>query len=170
MLLRSFTYADYLVSSLHYRQPHTTTKILDARKQINNQTRLLATFFSLSSHQTHIDKLESLRMEYYITTRLATRWWKRTERMDEIHKGRKRCTGRGERAMWTALFFPLGFDEIAHDLGYGKWQIETINNQTHLPATPLLSSFLLDLHQQARIVEDGILHYDKAGYKVVEKD
>ena len=26
--------------------------------------------------------------------------------------------------MWTALFFPLGFDEVAHDLGYGKGQIE----------------------------------------------
>ena len=72
--------------------------------------------------------------------------------------------------MWTALFFPLGFDEIAHDLGYGKGQIETINNQTHLPVTPLLPSFPPDPHQQARIVEDGILHYDKAGYKVVEKD
>ena len=47
---------------------------------------------SLPSHQTHIDKLESLKMEYYITTRLATRWWKRLEIMGEIHKGRKRCT------------------------------------------------------------------------------
>ena len=63
-------------------------------------------------------------MEYYITTRLATRWWKRLETMDEIHKGRKRCMGRGEKIMWTALFFPLDFDEVAHDLGYGKGQIE----------------------------------------------
>ena len=55
--------------------------------------------------------------------------------MDGTHKGRKRCTGRGERAMWTALFFPLGFDEVAHDPDNGKGYIETINNQTHLPAT-----------------------------------
>ena len=37
---------------------------------------------------------------------------------DRVHKGRKRCTGRGERIMWTSL--PLGFDEIAHDSGYGR--------------------------------------------------
>ncbi len=55
--------------------------------------------------------------------------------MDGTHKGRKRCTGRGERAMWTALFFLLGFDEVAHDSDNGKGYIETINNQTHLPAT-----------------------------------
>ena len=24
--------------------------------------------------------------------------------------------------MWPALFFPLGFDEVKHDLGYGKGQ------------------------------------------------
>ena len=81
---------------------------------------MLATLSSLPFHQTKIDKLESLKMEYYITARLATRWWKRLETMDGIHKGWKRCTGRGERAMWTALFFPLGFDEVAHDSGYGK--------------------------------------------------
>ena len=69
--------------------------------------------------------------------------------------------------MWTALFFPLGFDEVSHDSGCGKGQIETINNQTHLPATPLLTR---DPHRQARIVEDRILYYDKAGYKVVEKN
>ena len=71
--------------------------------------------------------------------------------------------------MWTALFLPLGFDEIAHDSGYGKGQIKTINNQTHLNATLLLPSFPADPHQQARIIEDGILHYGKAGNKVVEK-
>ena len=26
--------------------------------------------------------------------------------------------------MWTALFFPLGFNEVAHNSGYGKGQIE----------------------------------------------
>ena len=79
---------------------------------------------SLPSHQTHIDKLELLRMGYYITTRLATRWWKKTEIMDGIHRGGKRYMGRGEKIMWTALFFLLGFDEVVHDLGYGKGQIE----------------------------------------------
>ena len=44
--------------------------------------------------------------------------------MDGIHKGRKRCMGRGEKIMWIALFFLPGFDEDAHDLGYGKGQIE----------------------------------------------
>ena len=72
--------------------------------------------------------------------------------------------------MSIALFFPLGFDEVAHDSRYGKGQIETINNQTHLPAIPLLPSFPADRHRQAQIIEDGILHYDKAGYKVVDKD
>ena len=50
----------------------------------------------------------------------------------------------GERTMWTADFFPLGFDEVAHDSGYGKGQIGTINNETHLPATPLLPAFSLE--------------------------
>ena len=44
--------------------------------------------------------------------------------MDGIHKGRKRCIGRGEKIMWIALFFLLDFDEVAHDLGYGKGQIK----------------------------------------------
>lgn len=39
-------------------------------------------------------------------------------------KRRKRCTGRGEGVIWIALFFPLGFDELAHDSGYGREQIE----------------------------------------------
>ena len=43
--------------------------------------------------------------------------------IDGIHKGWKRCMGRGGKIMWTALFFSLGFDEIEHDLGYGKGQI-----------------------------------------------
>ena len=90
--------------------------------------------------------------------------------MDWIHKGGKQCTGKGERVMWTVLFFPLGFDKVVHDSGYEKGQIETINNQTYLPANPLLPSFPPDPHRQAEIVEDGILHYDKAGYKVLEKD
>ena len=128
MLLRSFTYADYLVTTLHHRQPHNTTNILDVRKQINNRTRMLATLSSLSSHQTHIDKLKSLKIEYYITARLERRWWKRLETVDGKHKRWKQCTGKGERAMWTALFFPLGFDEVAYDSEYGKGQIETINN------------------------------------------
>ena len=55
-------------------------------------------------------------------------------------KGRKWCTGRGERSMWTALFFPMSFDEIANDSRHGKGWIKTIKNQTHLPATPLLPS------------------------------
>ena len=85
---------------------------------------LLATpILPLSSHQTHINKPESLTMEYYITARLAT--CKVVDKAgdnggDRVHKGRKRCTGRGERLMWTSLFFPLGFDEVAHDSGYGR--------------------------------------------------
>ena len=49
----------------------------------------------------------SLRLSFYAM------WWKRMEleTMDEIFKGRKRCTGRGERVMWTALFCPLGCEE-----------------------------------------------------------
>ena len=34
--------------------------------------------------------------------------------------------------MWAALFFPLGFDEAVHDVGYGKGQ--TKKNQ------PLITS------------------------------
>ncbi len=47
--------------------------------------------------------------------------------------------------------------------------IETIKKQTRSHATPLLPSFPAGPHRQAQIVEDGILHYDKAGYKVIEK-
>ena len=50
--------------------------------------------------------------------------------MDERQKGRKRCTGRGERIMWTALFFPLSFDEIVHESGYGREQIEKYHRYT----------------------------------------
>lgn len=71
ILLVRYTIDDYILQQ----------KILDARKKINNQTRLLATLSSLLSQQTHIDKLESLKMEYYITARLKT--------MDKTHKGRK---------------------------------------------------------------------------------
>ena len=56
--------------------------------------------------------------------KLATGWWKRPETMDGTHKGRMQCTGRGKRTMWTALFFPLGFDEVANDSGYGREQTE----------------------------------------------
>ena len=47
--------------------------------------------------------------------------------------------------------------------------IETFKKQTRSHATPLLPSFPAGSHRQAQIVEDGILHYDKAGYKVIEK-
>ena len=94
-------------------------------KPINNQTHLIAApLLPLFSHQTHVGKLESLTMEYFIKPRLATRWWEMSETMDGIHNGRKQCTGRGERIMWTALIFPLGFDEVAHDLEHGREQIE----------------------------------------------
>ena len=85
---------------------------------MHNRAHLLAT--APFSHQTHIDKLKSWTIECYITARLAIGQWKRPETMDGIYKDRKRSTGRGERIMWTALFFPLGFDEVAHDLGYGR--------------------------------------------------
>lgn len=71
ILLVRYTTDDYILQQ----------KILDARKKINNQTRLLATLSSLLSQQTHIDKLESLKMEYYITARLKTIY--------KTHKGRK---------------------------------------------------------------------------------
>ena len=84
-----------------------------------------------------------LWMEHYITAGLATRWRKRLERMDGIHK---------EKFMWTALFFPLGFDEIAHESGHGKGQIEKelsyttplrlfSHTQNHWKATPILLNF-----------------------------
>ena len=41
--------------------------------------------------------------------------------MDGIYKD---STGRGGKIMWTAHFFPLDFDEVAHDSEYGKRQIE----------------------------------------------
>lgn len=71
--------------------------------------------------------------------------------------------------MSTAPFFPPGVDEVAHDSGYEKGQIETVNNQMYPPATSLLPYFPVGPHRQAQLFEDGILHDNKAGYKVTEK-
>ena len=37
--------------------------------------------------------------------------------------------------MWEALFFPLGFDEVAHDLGHGNGQTNLI--PPHLTYHPM---------------------------------
>ena len=55
--------------------------------------------------------------------------------MDGIEKGRKRCTGRGERIIWAAIFFPQVFDEVAHDSGHGKGQ--TNLTPPHLTYPPM---------------------------------
>ena len=39
--------------------------------------------------------------------------YKVVETMERIHKGQTRCMSREERVMWTALFFPLDFNEVA---------------------------------------------------------
>lgn len=44
-----------------------------------------------------------------------------------------------------------------------------INIQTHSLATSLLSSFPVDSHRQAQLIEDEVLHYDKTSYEVTEK-
>ena len=58
--------------------------------------------------------------------------------MDGIHNERKQCTGIGERLMWTALIFPLGFDEVAHDSEYGREQIEKDRPTLHHLTSPIL--------------------------------
>ena len=168
MLLRSFIYADYLVTALHHQQPHTTTNMLNVRKQINNRTRLLATLSSLPFHQTHIDKLELLKMEYYIMARLTTRWWKRLGTMDRIHKGQKKCTGRGERVCGQHSLFHwvLMRLHMIRDTERDRSKQSITRRICSLPSSLF---FRPDPHRQARIVEDRILHYDKASYKMVEK-
>lgn len=111
----SYYYATSPTSTYHFKNPLMQDNQSTTRR-IYSPTPLLPP----SSHQTYINKLESLTMEYYKTTRLATWWWIRPETMDGIHKGQKGCTGREERMMWTALFPPLGFDEVSHDPEQGR--------------------------------------------------
>lgn len=68
----------------------------------------------------------SLRLSFYV------RWWKRLEleTIDEIDGGQKWCTGKGERVMWTALFCPLGFDEVTHNSEDKKGQIKKNQHYT----------------------------------------
>ena len=40
--------------------------------------------------------------------------------------------------MWTALFFPLGFDEVAHDLGMERDKSRRDNVIHHLTSSILL--------------------------------
>ena len=90
----------------------------------------------LSSLPPHIDKLESLTIEYY--SKLGQGW------LQGSGKGRRQwmgCTMDGSDA-----------------------QPDTFTRHPSPPS--LLPS---DPHQQGRIVDDGILHYGMAGYKVVEK-
>lgn len=79
--------------------------------------------FSSPSHKTHFDKLKLLKIDYCITTKLATRWWRRQEMMDRIDKKQKWSINSKEKIMWTVIFF-YWVDTVAHDLGYRKGQIE----------------------------------------------
>lgn len=46
--------------------------------------------------------------------------------------------------MWAALFSPLSFDKVAHDLGYGKGQIHKDQLYT---TSPSLSPFAENRHK-----------------------
>ncbi len=100
MLLRSFTYADSPVTVLRQRH-HILQQTFWTQENKPSSGRVC----SLPSPPFVPTRPTSIREDGILHySKAGNKVVERLETMDGIHKGRKRCTGRGERAMWTALF------------------------------------------------------------------
>ena len=118
---------------------HHNFKGLDARQPTSNQTHS----FTTSSVLPPPTRITSTNSNFGRRNTTFRQGWlqggrKRMGTMDGIEKRREWCTGRGERIMWSALFFPLSFDD-------GKGQINLICTP-HLIYPPMRQGIEVEFH------------------------
>ena len=107
------------------------------------------------------------RIRCYITARLATGWGKGWRQWMVYTKGGSDAWTEKEpcrqHPFSTGFWWGCTWFGIRKGIGWNNQQPDAFTRN------PLLPSFPADPHRQAQIVDDGILHYDKAGFKVTEK-
>ena len=136
------SYVDSTLSHWVLMRLHIIRKTERDRSKQSTSRRICPPPSPPSLQQTHIHKLKLLRMEFYITTKAG---YKVLEKVEDNRWDTQRTEAMGERIMWTALFFPLGFDEVAHDSGRRKRTYEgrTLRYLTSQSPTILLQILLV---------------------------
>ena len=104
--------------SLHYTPPTTTHHNQKPWRKTTGQRQVAFVYLRHPHLSLHLLELQQARVMYDEDWSTAgLQWPDRMGTMDGMNKERTRRTCGGERIMWTALFFPPGFDEVAHDSG-----------------------------------------------------